>query len=1016
MSPSGKELDLARAVLAQKRADGPAGPKSKYMPGVPRVARADGGSVMDGNLRRLILGDDGIQQLHPNRQDNKDAFLAGNHPAVPDVLYHSSRKDFGTFFPLSHFGTLRAAQDRAYGPFSNGEPTDYDPTIPSETVPRSERDVQIYPVHLSIKKPLDMGYEDDGRGNNWGDDSDMLRQVSYALRRHGKQHHANALETMSQQAAGAKNNIRGPHNVPFYRRAADIIQDAGFDGLMYKNRIEDRHSTSFVPLIPNQIKSALGNRGTYDPNEHEMTKAEGGPVGMGDNGGPPLSEPPVDLGMHRFHRNLMGDVRAGVQAAGEAARKAHEAGVFDGYEVGDRYMGKPNPFMVEGRFMREWKPSRMTLQHFARVGVTPTLIEHEGKQYVPMIRYSTGREGDDNWQRGDMYLDMVRHMNYPKVGKLRSAFAEGGPVDISTPRSMLTPEQNETFTRMARHGAAVQKGIDAGLHRGLQVGDEFTRPDRVVTPERVIPGWGNVPEVRIPPVTQKGKKVRVTGLHMSPYRAVRHDIEKLGITPTILEHEGEQYVPSYHYEADNGNTRGIGSVDVLLHQMQNGGVKRTGGKLRVANPEGFAEGGVPKLYSKAAETIRSLPMPKAPVGQYLAALPGRGVKKAEIENANLPGNAHISREDMARLFESAKPQLGVRKFEEPRYLTRAEEEELDRLYRMNPIGGEDADSQRRFDELTDLKNAPDRRKYARYTDALPGDISNYREHLLTLPEESTHRVYTHSHWPSTPNVVAHLRMEDHTPTDYPAPHSVRAEAFGHASTMGGIDQAYDAGLITLSEAKALASMTDQSRFSNPNAKVGKYLHLHEAQSDWNSSARKAGMVSDRTIPESEIEAAQARRDNSGPIYLTGNRTYGGTRNPEWMRHDAEVNRLSALQEAPPAAPYVSPTDSQPWIDLAMKHLLHTAAEGGYDGISVTTPEDQMRRWRDPEGVGFKKLYGNDIPKSLMKHAQMHDPSIAPATANGKNFAIPLTEKARQSILSKGFPAFQRGGYIEISHG
>jgi hypothetical protein len=113
---------------------------------------------------------------------------------------------------------------------------------------------------------------------------------------------------------------------------------------------------------------------------------------------------------------------------------------------------------------------------------------------------------------------------------------------------------------------------------------------------------------------------------------------------------------------------------------------------------------------------------------------------------------------------------------------------------------------------------------------------------------------------------------------------------------------------------------------------------------------------------------------------------------------------------------VSPTDSQPWIDLAMKHLLHTAAEGGYDGVSVSTPEEQMKRWHDNEGTGFKKLYGNDVPKSLVKHVQMHDPSITPTKLSTGHFAIPLTEKARQSILSRGFPAFQRGGYIEISHG
>ena len=63
----GAVLDKRRAQTAKDRAGGQIAP-SKYLPGVPRQFHADGGSVSDA----------------------RTTFLAGNHPEVPDVLYHGT--------------------------------------------------------------------------------------------------------------------------------------------------------------------------------------------------------------------------------------------------------------------------------------------------------------------------------------------------------------------------------------------------------------------------------------------------------------------------------------------------------------------------------------------------------------------------------------------------------------------------------------------------------------------------------------------------------------------------------------------------------------------------------------------------------------------------------------------------------------------------------------------------------------------------------------------------------------
>jgi len=144
----------------------------------------------------------------------------------------------------------------------------------------------------------------------------------------------------------------------------------------------------------------------------------------------------VDLGEARenkkikiAHSELMGNVSERVSKAKEAFSKAHEAGFFDGFEKGDVLKGRAHPFKIEGHFVRKWKPSPFVTGHFDRFGAKPSIIEHEGEQYVPMTMTSTGKEGTDSWSQSEAYTDVLRAANYPKMGGLRSVKASGGAVD-----------------------------------------------------------------------------------------------------------------------------------------------------------------------------------------------------------------------------------------------------------------------------------------------------------------------------------------------------------------------------------------------------------------------------------------------------------------------------------------------------------------------------------------------------------------------------------------------------------
>ena len=222
---TGGVMELARAVTAKQRAGGQIAP-SKYMPGVPRAVHADGGKVK---------------------------FIKGNHREVPSVVYHSTRSDFKEFRPLSHFGTQKAAHDRqSDNIMNNGE--------------------HIIPVHLSMKNPIDVGKE-----TGWRNDWEMLAQVSnkmkqMSLKKNGDRY-AQASELMDRVVNHPQ---RDEHSDELKDYASKIIQYAGHDGIIYTNVAEDPGSRSFASLNSGQVKSAIGNQGTFDPNDPDITKATGG--------------------------------------------------------------------------------------------------------------------------------------------------------------------------------------------------------------------------------------------------------------------------------------------------------------------------------------------------------------------------------------------------------------------------------------------------------------------------------------------------------------------------------------------------------------------------------------------------------------------------------------------------------------------------------------------------------------------------------------------------------------------
>lgn len=143
-----------------------------------------------------------------------------------------------------------------------------------------------------------------------------------------------------------------------------------------------------------------------------------------------LSKAREDKKLKEFYSKLQDEIKSKVKTISEATSVAKERGVFDGFNVGDRFLTKNGPIKVEGVFLRELKlKDTLAKMAFERFGVKPETISFNKKEYLPMVRVSRGVEGSEDYMSSDSYLQLMKESNYPRMGDLKPTFAEGGSVE-----------------------------------------------------------------------------------------------------------------------------------------------------------------------------------------------------------------------------------------------------------------------------------------------------------------------------------------------------------------------------------------------------------------------------------------------------------------------------------------------------------------------------------------------------------------------------------------------------------
>lgn len=207
-----------------------------------------------GLLKKAIQG---VQKVLPaaEREANLAKFLAKSQ--VTEPVFHAAKTDVKQFSPkrrteLSsmghHFGTAEQAN------FRTGQ-YDFDSKTPN-----------IGKYHLNIENPLEVSH-----------------MASFA-----PDHLAEQLMDMNllkPSAYDALSEKHGYDSVAIGEELARVLQKNGYDGLKYMNEKEGE-GFSYVPLRPTQIKSATGNRGTYDTSSPDLNEAKGGLIHLKKGGDP----------------------------------------------------------------------------------------------------------------------------------------------------------------------------------------------------------------------------------------------------------------------------------------------------------------------------------------------------------------------------------------------------------------------------------------------------------------------------------------------------------------------------------------------------------------------------------------------------------------------------------------------------------------------------------------------------------------------------------------------------------
>ena len=437
-------------------------------------------------------------------------------------------------------------------------------------------------------------------------------------------------------------------------------------------------------------------------------------------------------------------------------------------------------------------------------------------------------------------------------------------------------------------------------------------------------------------------------------------------------------------------------------------------------------GGVMNLRSKAAQVIRNQPQEKGNVDQMLAMMAAKGVKPSELVNAGRPFGHSVSKEELAKHFEDAVPKVQVHRSENTSGgLSDAEKQRMRHLEAIGPHNL-NANELSEWAQLATREDNQNQAKYGQYT--LPGG-ENYREHLLHLPKGNGD-TFRSSHW-ETPNVLAHLRMKDRDNGKTLHVEEVQSDWGQNGREQGFYDPEKPFEVVrkgtkvVVSRHPDWSSMWDAYRL-HPESDQLNYGDVRSEKVPQGPYVGNTQHWTDLAVKHALTEAAKGGHNRV--VFSPGeaNADLYGQRTPiKWANFrkfdkSEGIDALGALSTMRPdwATPDFKVIENEKELSKALgsehaKKILSAPLTPHVSGHNVQSLQDPDMYLG---GHGMVDYYKNYVHPAALKLLRQHDPSIQPESydlPNGyKGFALPMTDKARQSILDNGFQAFKDGGTVD----
>jgi len=243
---------------------------------------------------------------------------------------------------------------------------------------------------------------------------------------------------------------------------------------------------------------------------------------------------------------------------------------------------------------------------------------------------------------------------------------------------------------------------------------------------------------------------------------------------------------------------------------------------------------------------------------------------------------------------------------------------------------------------------------------LPGG-ERYREMLIKAPKGGDEFPGVHAHFGGEPGILASMRLKDRLVPDLEGQHNVKVIGGGGFTNVKH---------PTREAAEKFADVKRQGGFRTEitPTQFKKLLHLEELQSDWHQQGRDKGYIDPNAEQKlqqieklkSAFEELQTRRrqlheqakqePDAGPRF-DSLMEEANSITPKLLELNSQMHNLEHFgrqqKDAVPDAPF-----KKNWEEMALKRLMHHAAEKGYHGLVVTPGDVQADRYSLAKHVGM----------------------------------------------------------------